>query len=150
MSWHWIRCFIVCPKSILSNLLVLSGAFPFLFATNLFPQYRLNCFLRVQKHRSAEGILDICRRGEERQTAKQKYSKYTKLQIKIKQNIWTITQYTPHYTCTTPIFIHRSLLLQKNRHNLYWVTSFRPIWKYQWCRWLSYIIKLLTDPLKRT
>ena len=52
----------MCPKSILSNLLVLSGAFPFLFATNLFPQYRLNCFLRVQKHRSAEGILDI---GEE-------------------------------------------------------------------------------------
>ena len=78
------NCFIVCPKSILSNLLVLSGAFPFLFATNLFPQYRLNCFLRVQKHRSAEGILDICRRGEEQQTAKQKYSKYTKLQIKVK------------------------------------------------------------------
>ena len=104
MSWHWIRCFIVCPKSILSNLLVLSGAFPFLFATNLFPQYRLNCFLRVQKHRSAEGILDICRREEEQQTAKQKYSKYTKLQIEIKQNIWTVTQYTPHYTCTTPNF----------------------------------------------
>ena len=50
----------------------MSGAFPFLFATNLFPQYRLNCFLRVQKHRSAEGILDI---GEQRKTAKHNISK---------------------------------------------------------------------------
>ena len=101
----------MCPKSILSNLLVLSGAFPFLFATNLFPQYRLNCFLRVQKHRSAEGILDICRRGEERQTAKQKYSKYTKLQIKVKSTYEQ--KHSLHHIIHAqfPIFIHQSLLL---------------------------------------
>ena len=100
----------MCPKSILSNLLVLSGAFPFLFATNLFPQYRLNCFLRVQKHRSAEGILDICRRGEEQQTAKQKYSKYTKLQIKVKST------YMNKNTVYTTLYMHNSQFLSTNHY----------------------------------
>ena len=60
------------------DLISSSEAFPFLFATNLFPQYQLNCFLSVQKHRSAEGILDI---GEERETAKHNISKNVRTNI---------------------------------------------------------------------
>ena len=55
-----------------------SRAFPFLFATNLFSQYQLNCFpSSVQKHRSAEGILDIG--GEERETAKHNICRKSKV-----------------------------------------------------------------------